>query len=245
VRDAEIDKALERAARVPHEVPAELLERIADSIAPTLQPVRPLPPTWVLSGGLVLISAAVAFLGAARAGFQGVAALGLSARVLIFGTLALLACVAAGQLVGEWIPGSRRRFTPGRLLAMVSVALLGVFTVLFHDYRAEHFVSAGLTCLVTGVLHAVPAALLGWWLLRRGWAVNSVSAGLVAGVLAGLTGVTMLELHCTNFQALHLLVWHTLVVPVCGAGGALAGWALHNRSMEMRRSKGGSVQVTR
>jgi hypothetical protein len=229
VRDAEIDETLDTAAGVRREVPAELLNRIADAIKPTLQPVRALPPTWVLAGGLVLISAAVALLGAARAGFQGVEALSLPARLLIFGALTLLACVAAVQLVGEWIPGSPRRLTLWGLLAMASVTLLGVFALLFHDYRIEHFVSAGLTCLATGLLHAVAAALLGWWWLRRGWVVNSVSAGLAAGVLGGLAGVTVLELHCTDFHALHVFVWHTLVVPASGAVGAFAGWLLRQR----------------
>jgi hypothetical protein len=229
VRDAEIDEALDKAARVPREVPAELLKRIADAIEPTVQPVRALPPTWMLAGGLVLISAAVALLGAARAGFQGVEALSLPARLLIFGTLTLLVCVTAVRLVGEWIPGSPRRLSAGALLALVVIMLLGVFALLFHDYRAEHFVSAGMACLSTGLLHAAPAALFGWWWLRRGWAVTSVSAGLAAGVLAGLAGVTVLELHCTDFHALHILVWHTLVIPASGAVGAFAGWALRQR----------------
>jgi hypothetical protein len=49
-------------------------------------------------------------------------------------------------------------------------------------------------------------------------------------VLAGLAGVTMLELHCSNFEALHVLVWHTLVVPVSGAIGAILGWVLRDRN---------------
>ena len=36
----------------------------------------------------------------------------------------------------------------------------------------------------------------------------------------------MLELHCSNFQTLHVLVWHTLVVPVSGAIGAFLGWVV-------------------
>jgi hypothetical protein len=73
--------------------------------------------------------------------------------------------------------------------------------------------------------------------LRRGWAVNPVAAGLVAGVLAGLAGATLLELHCTNFEALHVIVWHTLVVPVSAGAGAICGWvvqrgrALSSRAM--------------
>jgi hypothetical protein len=229
VRDAEVDEALEQAAREPHTLPGELLKRIADSIEPRLEPVRPLPATPLLTMGLVLIGAAVALAGAARVGLQGFEALGLPSRVVIFGTLAILGCAAAAQAVGEWIPGSRRRFNPAGLLASLLVALLALFALLFHDYRIDHFVAAGLKCLFTGLLLAVPAALLGVRWLRRGWAVNTVSAGLAAGVLAGLAGVTMLELHCANFQALHILVWHTLVVPVSAAVGALLGWAVRDR----------------
>jgi hypothetical protein len=230
VKDAEIDEALERAARAPHTVAPELLKHIADSIEPTLEPVCPLPSTWILTAALTLIGAAVALVGAARAGFRGIEALGTWSRITIFAVLAVLTGLTAEQLVSEWIPGSRRRFGATGLLAATSVVLLGMFALLFHDYRTDHFVSAGLACLLTGLAYAIPAALLGWWLLHRGWVANPGAAGLVAGVLAGLAGVTMLELHCSNFEALHVLVWHTLVVPVSGAIGAILGWVLRDRN---------------
>ena len=93
--DQEIDDLLQRAAGSPREVPAQLLGRITDSIAPSLRPVRPLPPVWVLSGALGLIGGAVALLGAARAGFQGFEALGLLSRALILGALGLIAGLSA------------------------------------------------------------------------------------------------------------------------------------------------------
>jgi hypothetical protein len=40
----------------------------------------------------------------------------------------------------------------------------------------------------------------------------------------------MLELHCDNFQALHVLFWHTAVVPASGAAGALLAWAFRFRA---------------
>jgi hypothetical protein len=58
-----------------------------------------------------------------------------------------------------------------------------------------------------------------------------VSAGLAVGSLAGLAGPAVLELHCANFEALHVLVWHTLVVPVSAGFGALIGWALRDRTV--------------
>ena len=153
--------------------------------------MRPLPPTWVLASGLILICAAVALAGAARAGFYGIEKLSVLERALIFPTLGIFVWAGGCEFVSEMIPGSRRRMAPGALLGIGSLALLGLFAVLFRDYRTDHFVSAGIVCLLTGLLHAVPTGLVSWWLLRRGFAVNSVAAGLAGGTLAGLAGVTM------------------------------------------------------
>jgi hypothetical protein len=226
VRDGEIDEVLKKAAGRAPEIEASLLRRVADSIQPSMRRVRPLPRTWMLAGGMVLTCAAVALAGAARSGFNGFEKMDLLERALIFATLGILAWVAGTEFVNEMIPGSRRRITACWLLGVVSVMLVGVFALLFHDYHTERFVSVGVICLVTGVLHAIPAGLLSWLVLRRGFAVNSVSAGLVAGTLAGLAGVGLLELHCPNFQAIHILVWHTAVLVVSGGLGALVGAAI-------------------
>jgi hypothetical protein len=229
VTDREIDEALKKAAQTPHAVEPALIGHIADSIKSSLRRVRPLPPTRILTSGLALICVAVALAGAARAGFYGIEKMSLLQRALIFPVLVVLVWVAGTESVNAMIPGSRRRLSPAALLGMSIVVLVGVFALLFHDYRTEHFVSAGVVCLLTGFLHAVPAALLCWLVLRRGFAVNSVSAGLVAGTLAGLAGVGVLELHCANFQATHVLVWHTAVVPLSGTAAALVASALRFR----------------
>jgi protein-S-isoprenylcysteine O-methyltransferase Ste14 len=223
MKDREVDAILDRAAQAPHEVDPALLASIADSVGRSLAPVRPLPPAWALAGGLVLICAAAALALAAHLGLDGIHKLSAFDRALIFPVLAILVWLAATARVAEIIPGSRRRVAPGLLLPVVSLALLAVFSILFRDYRTDHFLQ-GIACLKAGLLDAVPAALASWLLLRRGFATNSVVSGLVAGTLAGLAGVTMLELHCPNFQALHILLWHTAVVPVSGAAGALLAW---------------------
>lgn len=225
MRNADIDDMLDEAAHAPHAVPSGLLDRIVGSVGPGLQPVRPLLPTALLTGGLVLIATAIALLGALRAGFQGVEALSAPQRLLIFGALTLLGALLAVRTVSEWIPGSARPPKATAMLAAASVVVLGLFALLFHDYSATHFVPRGITCLATGVMHAVIAAPLLWWLLHRGYAVNPVSAGLAAGTLAGLAGLGMLELHCVNFEAPHVLLWHTLVVPVSAALGAIVALA--------------------
>ena len=221
--DAEFDEILRKAAVRMPDVGTPLLQRVADSIQPSMRPVRPLPQTWVLAGGLILICAGVALAGAARAGLHGFEKMSLLERGLIFSTLGVLSCLAATEFVNAMIPGSRRRISAAGLLGLGSVVLVVVFALLFHDYHTEHFVSAGIVCLMTGALHAIPAGLLSWLVLRRGFAVNSVSAGVVMGTLAGLAGVALLELHCLNFQAMHILVWHTAVLVVSAAMGAWVG----------------------
>ena len=226
MKDEEIDNVLKNASPAPYDLNPETLQRIANSIKPTFRPVRPLPPTWVMAAGLVLVCAAVSLAGAARAGFFGFAKMDLIDRLLLFPALVLLAWAAASEFVRLMIPGSLRRISPGGLLGLCSAALLAVLAILFRDYQSDHFFSLGIVCLLTGFVHAIPAGLLAWLLLRRGFAVNPISAGLVAGVLGGLAGVGVLELHCPNFQAAHVLVWHTAVLPLSGAAGALVGWLL-------------------
>ena len=226
MKNEEIDDVLEKAGRaLPDPAPATL-QRIADSIKPSLRPVRPLQPAWALTVGLVLICAVVSLAGAARAGFFGFEKMDILERLLIFPALVILFWVTGVEFIHEMIPGSRRRVSPEAFLGLGSAALLALFALLFRDYRTDHFFSIGIVCLLTGFLHAIPAALFGWLLLRRGFAVNSVSAGLVAGVLGGLAGVGVLELHCPNFQATHVLVWHTAVVPLSGAVGAFVAWTV-------------------
>jgi hypothetical protein len=230
MKDEEIDDVLQKAAQAPQDLDPLVLERISGAIKPSLRPVRPLPPAWLMTAGLVFVCAAISLAGAARAGFFGFAKMDSFERFLVFPALAILAWLAARGFVCQMIPASRIRISPGALLALSSVALLALFADLFRDYHTDHFVSAGLACLVAGLLHAIPAGLLGWLVLRRGFAVKPVSAGLIAGTLAGLAGTGMLELHCPNFQAAHILVWHTAVVPVSAALGALLGWVLRFRA---------------
>ncbi len=229
MKEQDIDDILKKAAQAPQDIDPLVLERIGDAIKPTLRPVRPLPPVWLMAVGLVLLCAAVSLAGAARTGFFGIAKMNLLERSLVFPALGLLACLAAVSFVHQMIPASRLRVSPGALLTFSTVVLLAVFAPLFRDYQTDHFFSAGIACLLTGLLHAIPTGLLSWLMLRRGFAVNPASAGLVAGTLGGLAGVGMLELHCPNFQAAHILAWHTAVLPVSAALGALLGGNLRFR----------------
>ncbi len=236
MNDREIDELLS-GATVPQGPSPETLGRITESIAGAMRPVRPLPPRWMLSGAVVMVCATVALAGAAVLGFSGIAKMTRFERAFVFLTLAILALTAASELVSAMVPGSRRRFSSVGLLATAGLGLGAVLALCFRDYQTTRFIHAGLVCLAIGLMHALFAGLLGWLVLRRGFAVNAVSAGLTAGTLAGLAGVAMLELHCSNFQAAHVLVWHLGVLLVSAGLGALSGWRVSSNSATQRDGK--------
>jgi hypothetical protein len=235
MNEKNMDDFLKQAARDPEAVSPALLDRIAASMGNSLPAVRPLPPSWVMEFGLIAIAISIAVAGAAKAEFLGVLKLNFSERMLIFPVLGILIFLAASAWVSENIPGSKRRFTPGALLEVAIFVMLVVFGVLFRNYQTQHFLSSGLICLRAGLFYAIPTAFLGWLILHRGFAVNAVASGLVGGTLAGLAGVAMLELHCPNFQALHVLIWHTSVIPISAAGGAFLAWVLSRRTVSHPR----------
>jgi hypothetical protein len=216
VNDHEMDDLLKKAAESGRGPDPGLLGRIARSIQGNLRPVRPLPPAWVLRSGLMGICVAVAVAGAARLGLYGSQAMN-GTQKLVFPALAGFITAAAMAWVAEMIPGSKRREGPWNVLFACTFTLFALFPTLFHDHHTENFVHSGLACLGAGLLHAIPIGVGGWWLMRRGFAVNPTEAALSAGTLAGLGGLLMLELHCPNFQLMHLLVWHTGVIPVSAA----------------------------
>lgn len=225
MKDRDIDEILRRAAEGAPEVDPALLDRVSQSIGSSLRPVRPLPPAWVLRAGMALIGGAVAVAGGLLLKPYGVEKMSGGEIALIFSVLAALIWIAAGLSVAETIPGSRRPMAPWILLAGGCIGLALVFALLFHDYGSERFVSQGVKCLTAGLALAVPASIAAGLVLRRGFAVSPAAAGLAIGTLAGLAGVTMLELHCANFEAPHVMVWHIAVLAISGAVGALAAWA--------------------
>jgi hypothetical protein len=225
----DIDDLLKRSAEAKPEVDQAILNRISASIGSSLKPVRAIPAAWILVVGLILICGTIAVGGALLLGTHGIQKMNGLEIGLIFSVLGALVWLAAMLCVAEIIPGSKRPMAPWLLVVSGCIGLTAVFGLLFHDYRTERFVSQGLACLTAGLIQALPVALAAWWVLKRGFAVNRVAAGLAAGTLAGLAGVIMLELHCPNFEAPHVMVWHIAVIPISGGLGALAAFRAQRR----------------
>jgi hypothetical protein len=207
----------------PEPVDPVVLERIGASLRSNLRPVRPLPPAGWMVGGSLAIFAVCSIAGAARLGFFGWHKLTPSALGLIFPALTALALLAAAASVNAMIPGSKRPAHPALLMAAGCLLMAAIFALLFHDYRTDSFVHQGVSCLKAGLLWAAPTAGAVWLVLRRGFAVDGGAAGLAIGTLAGLAGLTVLELHCPNFRMAHIVVWHVAVVPISALAGYFFG----------------------
>lgn len=226
--EPEIDCMLERGAEAAPTVHPAVVENIVCSITGSLRPARRLPPRWARWATLFVGCGAVAFVGAAAAGFGGLAALGPWRGAAILTTLALLGAAVAHEVLARSIPGSRVHLNALPMLAGCCASLVFVYALMLHDYGSHEFVAAGLGCLEQGILHAIPAGLLGMILLRRGFAARPLSAALAGGALAALAGIGFLEMHCPNLEAAHRIVWHTAVLPLSavlvGLGALIAGY---------------------
>jgi hypothetical protein len=220
----EMDRILAEAASrpAPHSLNPAVIERAKAALPERLAPVRPLASPWVFALLFVAAFAAVSVLCACLLGLRGLRVLNGLQRAVIFPLLFAGAGVAAVASVHEMRPAGGRQI--GRLaLAVSTLALLSAFALLLADYDTQNFVSEGVPCLVAGLACAIPAAIVIWLLLRRGFVLDLPAAGLAAGTLAGLAGIAMLEMHCPILKASHVMFWHVAVVPVCGVGGWLIG----------------------
>src|SRR5580698_3679823 len=227
--NGDIDDILEGGA--PHEVDPAVLSRVSASMMASMEPVRPLPPVWMIASWLLMMSLALSVAFASVLGLDGIRNLDGAEIGAIFPLLAILCWLTALQSAAQMTPGGTRwknplvmepvMTNPAALLLVVCVCWLAIDALFFRDYQMGAFVPQGIPCLRAGLIVAIPAGIASWLLLRRGFAVNRTGAGLAAGTLAGIAGLVMLELHCRNFLAPHIMVWHTAVVPISALVGAL------------------------
>jgi len=202
----------------------ESVEHVEKTLLSDLRPVRPMAGVWALSLGFAALFAAFGTASASMLGLHGLHVLSAGQRAFIFLTLLAVAWLASAACAREMRPTGRRLGVFS--LVVAALAFPALFALVFHDYGARNFVHEGVPCLVAGMCVSIPTAFVIAYLLRRGFVVGWGMAGLAAGTLSGLTGLAMLELHCSNLKAIHVIVWHVAVVIVSGIIGFAIGWAV-------------------
>jgi len=215
----EIDAILRESAAGPLTPDARSVVRNARSaISRDLRPVRPLAASSVLT---LLFAGAFTFFAVASGlllGPHGFHVLDRVQLVAIYLTVIALALVAGEACSRQMRPAAGSPLG-GTALLLALAGFPSVAALVFRGYSTVNFVPEGVPCLRAGLLVALPTAVLVTWIMRRGFVLNWSAAGLAGGVLSGLTGLGMLEVHCPNLKAIHILVWHLGVVAVSAALG--------------------------
>jgi hypothetical protein len=199
------------------------LERIQARIVETLKPVRPLAPASLFLFTCAIIFLTIVAIGVMPFGMQGWGALGIGQRVAVFATLAASAVLLGVSMVGQMVPGSKYALVPAALPVGILTVLLILIAATFRPQADPGFVENGLTCLKNGLTYAIPGGLLFWLLVRRGAILFPKLIGAAVGGLAGLIGLSVLEMNCSNLDVYHILLWHGGVVVISSVAGALLG----------------------
>jgi len=213
-------------------VDASRIAHLQKMIAGNLRPVRPLPPSWVFLLTFMLFFVALSCAGVLYLGPYGWFLLMPGQKLAVFTTLAASAALLAFSLARQMVPGQKSLLRPGFLPIGLFVLLCLTVASVFQVRTDPHFLQSGETCLRAGLPYAIPAALAFWWILRRGAILSPRMIGATTGMLAGLVSMTVLEVHCTNLNVWHILVWHVgfaLLGLAAGLLVAAAGQAIHNR----------------
>jgi hypothetical protein len=207
---------------------ADQMKRIEAAILRGLTPVQPLASQRALFSAFALVFLAVVAGGCLLLGTDGWQALSVLQRIAVFAPAAASAGLLALSLVRLMAPGSKLLISSTWSSIGVLALLALIIVIVFHSREESGFVSAGLTCLRTGLASAVSGAVLFWLLLRRGAVLSPGLTGTIAGCLAGLVGLITLEVRCPNLNLYHILAWHWGAALLATLGGLALG-CLSNR----------------
>ena len=210
-------------------IPSEsLLRQINARVLKDLRPIRPLVSSRILLCGCAIIFLSVVAVGALLLGMNGWGVLSLVQRIIVFLTLAASAILLAISMIRQMVPGSRHILAPAVLLVSILVLLMMVIAATFRPQPESAFLVNGVMCMKNGLTYSMPAGTLLWLILRRGAILYPRLTGAVAGGLAGLAGLSVLEINCPNLNVFHILAWHTGVVIIGSLGGAMLGAAVES-----------------
>lgn len=196
-------------------------ERIQAAILRDLKPVWPLarPVVYLLTFAMIFLAVVAAAL-TTPGSATGWNVLTIVQRVFVFSVLAGCGGLLTISLVRQMVPGSRDPIPPAALLAGIPAALALVIALMFRPRNESEFLANGAMCFRAGLSYSILAALALWIPLRRGAMLRPWLTGAVVGGLAGLVGLSILEINCSDLNFNHILVWHGGVIVASSLSGA-------------------------
>ena len=208
----------------------KLQRHIELSITTGLQRVRPIPKRMYLFAALVALLAGCVALAVKAIGAYGLAVKSPLQVGLILACLTLSTLVLASSLISQIVPGSPHYIRPGLIPFAISILIAVAMASVFQFQEEARFWFKSWVCICVGTSMAVLSVLPVWLIVRRGAVLTPVITTAATGLLAGLAGTTLLELHCPNLNAGHILLSHLGVAGIGMLTGLTAGIFLENRS---------------
>lgn len=211
---------------LPEDLPTPAaLRQIAEGMVTNLRPVRPVAPRRYFFGAFVGAFVSVVALGVYRMGAFAIGVMTPLQTTAILSALAISTGLLAYSLVQQMVPGSRHRIAPRLLPVAITISLTIAIAVLFQFQHERNFWGNAWVCIRAGAPIGVLAALPFWLILRRGAILSPGMTGAATGLLAGLVGTSVLEIHCPNLHAWHILVSHLGAAMLCALAGLVIGLA--------------------
>ena len=235
-RCQEFVRALNVSVPVDPPSPATL-RQIAEGLATNLRPVRPVAPARYFFGSLVGIFVSIVAFGVYRMGAFAIAVMTPLQTAAILSALAISTGLLASSLAHQMVPGSRHSVSPRLLPVGITISLTIAIAVLFQFQHEQNFWGNVWACFRAGMPIGALAAVPFWLALRRGAVLSPCMTGAATGLLAGLVGASVLEIHCPNLDAWHILVSHLGVAMLCALAGLVTGLSVEiigSRSVDRR-----------
>lgn len=201
---------------------AATMRQIADAMATDLHPVRPVAPVRFFAA-FVGIFVSIVALCVYRLGAFAIPVMSPLQTAALLSTLAIGGGLLASSLVRQMLPGRRHVVTPSLLVVGVTISLALAIVIFMQFQHEQHFWRNAWVCIRAGTPIGALAGVLFWLVLRRGAVLSPSLTGATTGLLAGLVGTTVLEIHCSILNAWHILVSHLGVAMLGALAGLLAG----------------------
>ncbi len=141
----------------------------------------------------------------------------------ILGALAISAGLLTYSVAHQMVPGSRHRISPGLLPIAIVISLMIAIAVLFQFHNDRDFGARAWECFRAGMLIGFIPAVPCWLVRRRGAILSPTMTGAATGLLSGLVGTSVLEMHCPNLGAWHILISHLGSAVLCSIAGLTLG----------------------
>lgn len=203
--------------------PPGLLDQLERNLAADFEPVTPLRSAMLYGSVWAAIFGALVIYGSIRLHPLALPRMGPATSILVLAVLVTSALLLIVSLTRQMTPGSRYRLPPGALPGAILLAAALMFFLLFPFEVKPNFWHQGWKCFSVGIVYGAAAGALIWITLRRGAFTDPPLAGATAGLLAGLTGLTVLSIHCPLLEISHVVGWHVGAAAVSTlAGAALA-----------------------